>query len=213
MKSPRSVAFLIPFAFKRKGEKPMIKTQKQGMGNLLKTLSAILFLTVIFHVAGAGETDRYDALIGKSSEKNNIDPMLVKAVISKESNFNQEARGKAGEIGLMQIRTCVAADWAKEFGRAMPSENEMAVPSINIEIGSWYLARAIRSWSDYKHGVILALCEYNAGRKRAIEWIPNRKNGKIMIGIESTRSYVLDVISRYNEFASEGSSGSVALNR
>jgi len=191
----------------------MIETQKQGMGNLLKTLSATLFLTVIFFVAGAGETDKYDTLIGKSSEKNSIDPMLVKAVISKESNFNPNARGKAGEIGLMQIRTCVASDWAKEFNCTMPTESDMAVPAVNIEIGSWYLARAIRSWSDYKHGVVLALCEYNAGRKRALEWIPCRKSGKIMIGIESTRTYVLDIISRYNEFASEGSSGTVASNR
>lgn len=191
----------------------MIKTQKQGMGNLLKTLSAILFLTVIFCVAEAGETDKYDTLIGKSSEKNDIDPMLIKAVISKESNFNPDARGKAGEIGLMQIRTCVAADWSKEFNKPMPTESEMAVPSKNIEIGSWYLAKAIRSWSDYRHGMVLALCEYNAGRRRALEWMPCRKTGKVAITIESTREYVRDVMSRYSEFASEGGSGSVASLR
>lgn len=182
----------------------MIETQKQGMGNLLKTLSATLFLTVIFFVAGAGETDKFDSMIGKSSEKNGIDPMLVKAVISKESNFNPDARGKAGEIGLMQIRTCVASDWAKEFNKAMPTESEMATPSVNIEIGAWYLSRAIRSWSDYKHAIVLALCEYNAGRRRALEWMPCRKSGQVAITIESTKSYVREVMTRYDEFASEG---------
>ncbi|OGV31257.1 MAG: hypothetical protein A2020_01385 [Lentisphaerae bacterium GWF2_45_14] len=182
----------------------MFKTRNERTTNLLKTLSAMVFLAVIFFGIAAEGTDKFDIMIGKSSESNDIDPMLVKAVISKESNFNPDARGKSGEIGLMQVRICAAADWAKALDKNVPSEEELSIPEINIEIGSWYLARAIKSWSDYKHSVVLALCEYNAGRRRALEWMPCRKSGQVSITIESTRAYVRDVISRYSEFASEG---------
>ena len=45
-----------------------------------------------------------------------MDPALIKAVIWRESRFNPDARGAAGELGLMQIRDAAAHEWAESAG-------------------------------------------------------------------------------------------------
>jgi soluble lytic murein transglycosylase len=83
-------------------------------------------------------------------------------------------------------------------------------PAMNIEIGSWYLVKALHSWSKYKYSYILALCEYNAGRRKMREWLPARKHHKVKIKIQSTKVYVSSILNKYLEYA-EGSA-SVAKN-
>ena len=78
-------------------------------------------------------------------------------------------------------------------------------PALNIEIGSWYLGRALRNWQGYKDQVALALCEYNAGRKNALAWKPKDKNGTVIgnITYKSTREYVGDILRKYEEYRKE----------
>jgi len=181
-----------------------MRTRFSRMGSSLKLLPALFFILGFIINASSENTDRFDIIIGKTSDRHGVDPMLVKAVISKESNFNPDVRGKAGEIGLMQIRQCTATDWARAFDKAVPSEEELSTPELNIEIGSWYLARAVKKWNGYKYSIVLALCEYNAGGRRAFEWSPADREGEVDIMIESTKNYVRDVMGRYYEFAGEG---------
>jgi soluble lytic murein transglycosylase len=143
----------------------------------------------------------YDGIIKKAAKRHNIDPMLIKALIWQESNFNPDAKGGSGEIGLMQIKPCAAEDWAKTHKLPIPSQTQMFDPITNIEIGTWYLVRALKSWSKYKYAYILALCEYNAGRKKMKEWLPPRKNQKVRIKISSTKIYVSSILNKYLEYA------------
>src|SRR5512136_1561371 len=53
-----------------------------------------------------------DVPIRVAAEHYGVDPALVKAVVWKESRFHPGARGKAGEIGLMQLREDAAREWA-----------------------------------------------------------------------------------------------------
>jgi len=145
----------------------------------------------------------YDELIIEAAGRNGIDPNLVKAVIWRESRFRPYVKGSSGEIGLMQIMPDKAAvDWAKRNGQPVPSKGALYSPRLNIEIGSWYLAKALRRWSAYRDQLVLALCEYNAGITRASAWKPVDKNGDVRsrITIASTLSYVNSILAKYDEY-------------
>ena len=55
---------------------------------------------------------RFDSFILAAAKRYQVDPALVKAVVWRESRFDPDARGRAGELGLMQIRAAAAAEWA-----------------------------------------------------------------------------------------------------
>ena len=148
----------------------------------------------------------WDRSIVEASRRNNVDPRLVKAVIWRESRFRSDASGLAGEVGLMQIRSEGAvADWARFNGIEIPPRGVLYNPELNIEIGSWYLGKAVRKWSGYKECFELALCEYNAGAKRSEAWRPLSPDESVRerINISSTLAYVNSIMSKYNEYLSE----------
>jgi hypothetical protein len=85
-----------------------------------------------------------------------LDPELVLAVISAESNFNPRARSPKGALGLMQL----IPETAKRFGVEDPLD-----PMQNLHGGMAYL----RWLLDYFDGDIpLVLAGYNAG-ERAVD--------------------------------------------
>ena len=149
---------------------------------------------------------RYDSLIEAAGRRNGVDPALLKAVIWRESRFDRHAKGTKGEVGLMQIMVQFAAkDWAAAHKRPAPSKGALSDPELNIEIGSWYLGRALKRWSEYRECTALALCEYNAGPTRAEAWKPPDKNGTVIdrIDIASTVSYVTVILTKQKEYARE----------
>ncbi len=146
---------------------------------------------------------RYDALILEAGRRNGVDPRLLKAVIWRESRFRPDARGTKGEIGLMQIMPKASAqDWADAQGVKLPSRGALADPALNIEIGSWYLGRALWKWRGYKDHVVLALAEYNAGPRNARAWKPQTPEGSALdkISIASTLSYVKSILGKYETY-------------
>src|SRR5439155_558715 len=56
---------------------------------------------------------QFDVEIRNAAARYRIDPLLVKAVIWQESKFNPKAKGRAGEIGLMQVQEIAAEEWAE----------------------------------------------------------------------------------------------------
>jgi len=146
---------------------------------------------------------RYDRLIVKYGRRNGVQPPLLKAVIWKESRFDRNSLGSKGEIGLMQILPEGAVrDWEKAFHCRMNSRGLLAIPELNIEIGSWYLGRALERWKEYDECDALALCEYNAGLQRTNVWKPLLPDGKVIpnIDIESTRKYVEDILEQRDQY-------------
>src|SRR4051812_3717280 len=55
----------------------------------------------------------YDRIIGEVAAKNKVDPLLVKAMVWRESGFRHEKVGTSGERGLMQVSEIAAGEWAK----------------------------------------------------------------------------------------------------
>lgn len=149
----------------------------------------------------------YDRQIRKVAQRHGVDPELIRALIWKETGgtFDPDTRGKAGEVGLMQVLPKASVtDWARINRRKLPTNLELTDPELNIEIGTWYLARALKYWRKYDQQIELALCEYNAGRTRAERWKPEKKDGNavVRIDIDSTKAYVTDIMKKYREYQS-----------
>src|SRR5690348_221167 len=74
--------------------------------------------------------DRLDRIVREAAERHNVDPALIKAVITTESGWNPQAVSRKGAVGLMQLipRT------AQRFG----VDNSFD-PAQNVEGGTSYL--------------------------------------------------------------------------
>ena len=178
---------------------------------LLLLIFALIGILLAFGVWKAGSillnysdrTTRYDRIIVAAGRRNGVYPPLLKAVIWKESKFDATCRGSKGELGLMQVMPQAAVrDWETTFQRHVPSDGALMDPELNIEIGSWFLGRALNRWKDYSEAEALALCEYNAGIQRADSWKPLLHDGQVLpnIDIASTRKYVKDILERRDEY-------------
>lgn len=154
--------------------------------------------------AGDFRESRFDAIIREVAEAYDVDPLLIKAMVWHESRFNPLAEGRAGEIGLMQIKMIVVRDWAKAKGVKVPPREEIFDPYVNLEIGTWYFARAFTKWQKSTHALLLALGEYNAGPGRVRCWI-SRFNGNKELAISRSASagYVRSIRDKYLEYTIE----------
>lgn len=193
----------------------MIQKGRLRLFNKIEKLRLLMLLAAFAVMAGAFlfyllesrgffvDESRYDKFIVAAGKRHNIDPGLIKAVIAQESVFNAKVVGGAGEVGLMQVLpTGAVTDWARAHNRKVPHKNFLFDPELNIEIGSWYLKKALQRWQKYKHCTELALCQYNAGESRANKWKPADFNGKVIdrIRIKSTKIYVKRIMNKYRDY-------------
>ncbi len=79
----------------------------------------------------------------------NIDPVLLLAVISVESNFNPNTKSHAGAEGLMQVMTSVHKDKYAIFG----GTSEAAKPEVNIRVGAYILKYLIATAGSLRNGL------------------------------------------------------------
>lgn len=148
---------------------------------------------------------RYGGLVLKMAAEYGVAPGLVAAVIWVESRFDPMRVGKAGEVGLMQVTEGAAEEWAIEHGVPPPAVEDLFDPELNLRIGIWYLARALKRWADRDDPVIYALAEYNAGPTVAARWAAGAANAEDFIeriSYPGTRDYVRRVCRRYRRPAS-----------
>ena len=119
----------------------------------------------------------YGPIIHSMSDKYDIEPSLIRAVITVESNWNYNAVSNKGAIGLMQLMPSTAKDM---------SVGNPYNPEENIEGGTRYLRYLLDKFNDLP----LALAAYNAGPK-TVEYY-----GRIP-SITETEQYVKKVLSIY----------------
>src|SRR5690606_3188148 len=77
----------------------------------------------------------FDAIIAKHAQKHGVPIALAHAVVTVESNYRANARGRAGEVGLMQIKPATA----RMMGYS-GSVKGLYDPETNIRFGMKYLA-------------------------------------------------------------------------
>ena len=165
------------------------------------TAGTALFLE---HRSVARQT-QYDPLIQPVAARLGLDPMLVRALIWRESRFNPNVRGLNKERGLMQVTPGVAEEWAQVTKSPPIDLDALFVPETNIEIGSWYLARTLHRWQETDNPAAFALAEYNAGRSNALRWVdPDTPTSAAAfeehITFPATRRYVDTLLQKYAEY-------------
>ncbi len=127
------------------------------------------------------DSSSYDRHICRSARLYNVDPILIKAVIKTESDFDCYALSKAGAKGLMQLMPATA----RELSVGNPFN-----PYENIDGGTRYL----RGLLDIFDGnVPLSLAAYNAGPTlvKRLQRIPR---------IPETVNYVKKVLAHYKGY-------------
>lgn len=144
-------------------------------------------LYVTYHEEGLTiktKEDGFDLFIKKLAEKHNLDPLLVKAVIKVESDFEVEALSRKGAQGLMQLMPQTARDLRVK---------DVWDPHHNIEGGVRYLRKMI---DKFNNNWSLALAAYNAGPNKVKEYggIPP---------YPETQRFVRKVISYYRYYKAQ----------
>ena len=169
-----------------------------GVVLLLAVANAILILR-------APNEHKFDPHIANVVRQYPIDPLIVRAVIWRESNFDPTVLGKAQERGLMQVTPTAGKEWAKSAKMANFHEDDLYDPYTNIKAGTWYLTRALRRYADRDDPLAFALAEYNAGRSNVLRWIDpenplSREAFMAHMDFPSTRKYVETIEARYERY-------------
>lgn len=155
---------------------------------------------------------RYDALIAEAAEKFGLDPLLIRAVIWRESGFDERAFGRAEERGLMQVTAGAGQDWAEANRIENFRPTDLFDPRTNITAGSWYLSRALRRWEESDEPVVFALAEYNAGRRHARRWAEplvelRAEDFLAQMDFPTTRAYIRAITNQHAHYKAKPDEG------
>jgi soluble lytic murein transglycosylase len=146
-----------------------------------------------------------NAVIKAASQRYGVEFSLIKAIVWRESHFDQKARGRAGEIGLMQLRDEAAREWADAEHIPNFLHEHCLDPRTNTLAGTWYLRKLLRRYRSTDNAVPYALADYNAGRGNVLKWINGAASTNSAVFLEQvqfpmTKDYVLAVIRREQRY-------------
>lgn len=134
---------------------------------------------------------KYIDIVNKVSERYNIEPELIYAVIKNESDFIKDVESGAGAKGLMQI-TSDTFDWLQLYrGNPGMDAEYLMNPEINIDYGVMFISILRRKYGDDT----LVLSAYNAGMNAVDKWLKDERfsdNGEELkdIPYNETKLYV-----------------------
>ena len=130
-----------------------------------------------------------------------VEARVVYAIVRQESAFNPRVVSSANAIGLMQVTPAAGRDTAKRFNVTFDQRRLSQDVAYNAQLGTAELGNDIATW---RGSYILAFVAYNAGPRRAKEWIEqygDPRDPKIdpidwieRIPISETRNYVQRVL-------------------
>lgn len=139
--------------------------------------------------------------IKEYSRQHDLDPYLVSAVIRVESGFRPHSRSTKDARGLMQIMPSTGQWVAGQMGLDEITADDLYDPTLNIMLGTWYLADLSRAFDG---DVVLMLAAYNGGRGNVQRWLAEHRatTGQGEFDIEAipfpeTRAYVQRVLIMY----------------
>jgi soluble lytic murein transglycosylase len=148
---------------------------------------------------------QFEPQIAAAAARYHIDPLLVKAVIWRESKFDPGAKGRAGEIGLMQVREDAGFEWADAEHLPNFSHAQLWDSSRNIHAGAWYLAKLLKRYKNTDNPLPYALADYNAGRSHVLRWnkgaaATNSAAFLAQMDYPGTRQYAVSIMERYEYY-------------
>jgi soluble lytic murein transglycosylase len=149
--------------------------------------------------------NEFDSEIRHAAHRYELPPALLKAVVWKESRFNAKARGKVGEIGLMQLRELAAGEWATAEKITNFEFEHLANPGTNTMAGAWYLGKMLKRYRHCDDPVPFALADYNAGRTKVRTWLNGAAATNSTAFLEimdypGTKAYITDIMAAHQRF-------------
>lgn len=127
-----------------------------------------------------------------------IQRTLLYAVARQESALMADARSPVGARGLMQLMPGTARQTADRLGMEI-STSDLYRPSVNITLGSHYLAEMLDTFGGNR---ALAAAAYNAGPNRVKQWLRRSEDNPLpldqwidTIPFAETRRYVRNVLA------------------
>ncbi len=176
----------------------------------------IIFLAVLFY-----STDwlgrvmypiAHEELIRSSAKSEEVDPLLIAAIIRVESNYIPDKVSKKGAIGLMQVMPSTA-DWvAESAGYEGSIVQRLTEPELNVEIGTRYVrilmnqyAEQLAQRSEAEDRIALIAAAYNAGPGSVSGWLADKKWSGTYEAVQSipygeTRHFVQRIIYYYHKY-------------
>jgi hypothetical protein len=102
------------------------------------------------------ENNRHRRVAAEMAKRYGVDPEIYNRLIAKESSWNPNAKGSAGEIGYTQIM----AETAIDPGYGVTPIKDRSDPIDNLRFGAEYLGALVKEYDgDYNK----ALMAYNGG--------------------------------------------------
>lgn len=142
---------------------------------------------------------KYTEYVEKYANENELDMMLVYAIIKAESNFDPNITSASGAMGLMQLMESTANEVAQKLEVEFFTKEMLYQPEINIQFGTKYFAELLQ---NYDGNLYLALTAYNAGIGNVAKWIENgiiKEDGSDIENIpyKETNNYVRKILRDY----------------
>ncbi len=180
----------------------MNRRRSIGLGAVLLLVAAAAFWW------WQGRLERsQDRPIEAAARRYQVEPALVKAVVWRESHFKPNVRGRAGELGLMQIRDLASQEWADAEHIESFHHEHCLDPGTNTLAATWYLAKLLKRYTHTDNPVPYALADYNAGRGNVLKWLDGAAatNSAVFIqqiAFPGTQAYVHAVMARHQRYRS-----------
>lgn len=140
-------------------------------------------------------------LVTRHARENDLDPLLVLALMRQESMFDPEARSIANARGLMQLLPSTAERIANRLG-APGAQSELYDPDTNVALGTAYLEQLLARYGGDR---TKALAAYNGGENAVAKWEARFGDMESDEFVESityreTRDYVKRVLANYRRY-------------
>lgn len=182
------------------------RKKKRKIGRMLvKLLLFVLLLWVMVYLYNIVPEwlypVEYSETIVEEAAANDIDPLLVCAIIKSESNFDPQAVSSVGAVGLMQLMPDTASWLAGKHGIEY-DESMLYDADYNIRLGCLYIASLLEHWNG---NVVAAVASYNGGHGNVDKWISSgiwngTEEDIDKIPFAETRTYTGKVMSCYDNY-------------
>lgn len=142
-----------------------------------------------------------DSLL-RATEGRSVDPRLLLAIMKQESQFNPQAKSRAGARGLMQFTPDTAAKYVKRAGLSNLSESDLFRPEVSIRLAGVYIEELLGMFPGLPEA---AAASYNGGEDNVARWVKRKGHEDpgiftAEVGFTESKDYVVRVMSNYRAY-------------
>lgn len=138
----------------------------------------------------------FPELILGRAEDNDLNPLLVTALVRQESRFEPDITSVVGAVGLMQVMPATGEWISQQINQA---DYRLFDPKDNVKFGTWYLDYTHRQFADNS---LFAVASYNAGPGAVSSWVAEKDFANAdefveIIPYPETQGYIESVFGGY----------------